>query len=587
MRGGYGMKTKSRIKQPDKKGEKRAGAPPWSEAVFRELADSIIDGVYCINTDGIFAFVNRAIIERSGISPDKFYASHFLDIVHPDYRDLAARNFQKVMSGESGMPYELRYEGADRQDRIVEVNSKPIRSDGKIVGLLGVSRNVTERKQAEEAFRESEERFRLAAESTADLIWEWDIRTGDLAWFGPIDKSLGYEAGEFPRTIGAWESIIHPDDHHPVMAALDRHLKDRKPYNKEYRVLKKDGGVIYWADRGCAAWNQEDKPYKMVGAVTDITDRRHMEDVLRKSEEKYRALLENASDAILLADTQGNIVEANRKAEDLWGYAKEELLQLHYIQLHPMPEMERTIAAFKKIAEKNTGHLSNAFIQRKDGDIIPVDITGSVIEDAGKKIIQGSFRDISGHKQERDDLEKLVNERTAELSRNNEQLKLEIKERKRAEGVMKKKSRELKHHADKLREMNAALKVLLKQREDDKNDLEDKVTSNVKELLLPYIEEMKNRKIDPRGKVFLSILETNLQNIISPFTQKLSSKYVGLTPREVQVADLIRQGRSTKEIARFMGISTSAISLHRYHIREKLGLIEQKINLRTHLQSLS
>jgi len=98
---------------------------------------------------------------------------------------------------------------------------------------------------------------------------------------------------------------------------------------------------------------------------------------------------------------------------------------------------------------------------------------------------------------------------------------------------------------------------------------------------------MKNRKIDPRSKVFLSILETNLQSIISPFTQKLSSKYVGLTPREVQVADLIRQGKSTKEIARFIGISTSAISLHRYHIREKMGLIEQKINLRTHLQSLS
>jgi PAS domain S-box-containing protein len=453
------METKSRTEHPDKPDNKIGGAPPWSEAVFRELADNINDGVYCINADGYFTFVNRAIIERSGMSPDKFYASHFLDIVHFAYHDLAAQNFQKVMIGENGMPYELRYEGADGQERIVEVNSKPIRSDGKIVGLLGISRNITERKQAEEA--------------------------------------------------------------------------------------------------------------------------------LKASEQKYRILMENASDAILLADTQGNIVEANRKAEELWGYTKEDLLQMHYTQLHPMPEMERTIAAFKEIIEKNTGHLSNAFIQRNDGDIVPVDIACNVIEYAGKKVIQGSFRDISEHKHERDELEKLVNERTAELFRNNEQLKLEIKERKRAQGVMKKKSRELKHHADKLTEMNAALKVLLKQREDDKNDLEDKVTSNVKELLLPYIEEMKNRKIYPRGRVFLSILETNLQNIISPFTQKLSSKYVGLTPREVQVADLIRQGKSTKEIARFMGISTSAISLHRYHIREKLGLIEQKINLRTHLQSLS
>jgi PAS domain S-box-containing protein len=320
--------------------------------------------------------------------------------------------------------------------------------------------------------------------------------------------------------------------------------------------------------------------------VIDISERKHAEEVLKTSEQKYRGLMENASDAILLSDTQGNIVEANRKAAELLGYAIEELLQMHYTQLHPMPELERTIAAFKEIIKKNTGHLSGGLVQRKNGDIVPVDITGSVIKYNGRKAIQGSFRDISEHRQAKDILEKLVKERTSELSRINEQLKLEIKERKSAEVAMKRKSRELKQHTGKLSELNAALKVLLKQREDDKNDVEEKVTSNVKELLLPYIEEIKNRKIDPKSKIFLSIIETNLQNIISPFTQRLSSKYLGLTPREVQVADLIRQGKNTKEIARFMGISASAISLHRYHIREKLGLIDQKTNLQTHLQTL-
>ncbi len=453
------MKAKSRSKQPDKKGKQNEEAPPWSEAVFRELADNIIDSIYCISTDGYFAFVNRAMIDRSGISPDKFYASHFLDIVHPAYRDLTAQNFQRVMSGENGITYELGYNTADGETRIVEVHSKPIRSGGKVVGLFGIARNITQRKQTEEA--------------------------------------------------------------------------------------------------------------------------------LKTSELKYRSLMENASDAILLADTQGNIIEANRKAEELWGYAKEELLQMHYTQLHPLPEMERTIAAFQEIIEKNTDHLSGGFIQRKDGEIVPVDITCNVIEYAGRKVVQGSFRDIFEHRQAQDILEKLVRERTAELSRNNEQLKLEVKERKRAEAAMKKKTNELKQHTDKLNELNTALRVLLKQREDDKNDLEEKVTSNVKELLLPYIEEMKNRKIDSKSKVSLSILETNLQNIISPFTQRLSSKYLGLTPREVQVADLIRQGKSTKEMARFIGISASAISIYRYHIREKLGLIEQKINLKTYLQNLS
>jgi DNA-binding CsgD family transcriptional regulator len=135
--------------------------------------------------------------------------------------------------------------------------------------------------------------------------------------------------------------------------------------------------------------------------------------------------------------------------------------------------------------------------------------------------------------------------------------------------------------------MNAALKVLLKQREEDKRELEEKVMANVKELLLPYLEELKTRRLDAKGKVNVSILEANLNSIISPFTHKLSSKYSGFTPREIQVANLIRQGKSTKDIAEFMGISWSAINLYRNHIRHKLGIITKKINLRSHLMSLS
>jgi DNA-binding NarL/FixJ family response regulator len=194
--------------------------------------------------------------------------------------------------------------------------------------------------------------------------------------------------------------------------------------------------------------------------------------------------------------------------------------------------------------------------------------------------------DITERKQAEDTLERLVEERTAELSRKNEQLVREINERKRAEAALRRKGHELQLHSKKLEELNAALKVLLKRREEDKNDLEENVTSNVKQLLLPYVEEMKERKLDPTSKVFLSVIESNLKSIISSFTQRLTSKQRGLTPREVQVADLICQGKSTKDIACFLSISMSAVSLHRYHIREKLGLIDQNINLRTYLQTM-
>ena len=110
--------------------------------------------------------------------------------------------------------------------------------------------------------------------------------------------------------------------------------------------------------------------------------------------------------------------------------------------------------------------------------------------------------------------------------------------------------------------------------------------ANVKELLLPYLEELNKGRLDAKSKMQVSILETNLKNIISPFTHRLSSKYSGFTPREIQVANLIRQGKGTKEISESMGVSRSAINLYRNNIRKKLGISKDKSNLVTFLSSL-
>jgi PAS domain S-box-containing protein len=577
--------------------------------------------------------------------------------------------------------------------------------------IISLRRRIVELERAEKKLKESEERFRIGATSASDLIWDWSILQGKLEWFGAIDEMLGYAPGEFLRTIAAWENMIHPDDRARVMSTLEKHLNTQTPYIEEYRVIAKDGTLRYWKDRGGALRDEKGNAYRMVGACTDITEQKKMQEDLRANEQKfrgliekmpigtfiyegtkiryvnpmcekitgytqdelylfdiwdivhlkfkdivreyvyrrlrkepvpelleikiitksgvdrwlergaiaielqgkpfvlvtiidvterklaeealeaselkYRSLMDNASDAILLADIQGNIVEANRKAEELWGYAKDELLQMHYTQLHPALEMERTIAAFREVIEKNTGHLSGGFIQRKDGEIVPVDITCNVIEYCGRKVGQASFRDISEHKQTEDMLEGQVRERTAALSEKNNQLVKEITERKRAEAALRKKTNELLRHSGKLEELNAALKVLLKQREEDKADLEEKVISNVQHLLSPQLDKLKKRKFGPQSKMHLDILESNLNNIVSSFSHKLSSNLINLTPTEIRVANLIREGKTTKEIAEFLGSSPSSINIHRFHIRRKLGLIGKETNLESYLTSLS
>ena len=156
-----------------------------------------------------------------------------------------------------------------------------------------------------------------------------------------------------------------------------------------------------------------------------------------------------------------------------------------------------------------------------------------------------------------------------------------------AEETLRERERELELQTKNLEEVNTALKVLLRRREEDKHELEEKVLANVKELINPYLDKLKNTGLDTQQRAQLEIIEANLNEIISPFLRKLSSKYLGLTPREIQVAGLVKEGKTTKEIAEFLNISTNAVDFHRKRVRDKLGLRNRKANLRTHLLSLS
>jgi len=162
----------------------------------------------------------------------------------------------------------------------------------------------------------------------------------------------------------------------------------------------------------------------------------------------------------------------------------------------------------------------------------------------------------------------------------------DITERKRAEEFLKKREQELEIKTSNLDEVNTALRVLLKSRDEDREEFEDKVLLNVKELVLPYIEKIKNIKLDSRQLDYVNILESNLNDIVSPFLNRLSSKYLKLTPTEIRVANLVKEGKTTKDIAEIMGLAKKTIDFYRENIRRKLGLKNKKTNLRTHLLSV-
>ncbi len=152
--------------------------------------------------------------------------------------------------------------------------------------------------------------------------------------------------------------------------------------------------------------------------------------------------------------------------------------------------------------------------------------------------------------------------------------------------ALKQAEMELKLQRQNLEETNTALKILLKQREDDKYELEESLVSNVKELVFPYLDKLRNARLNSKEKTYLNIIESHLNKIVSPLVRKLSSRYLHLTPQEIQIASLVKGGKATKEISQILFISGNTVNFHRKNIRRKLGLKTKDINLRSYLLSL-
>ena len=300
----------------------------------------------------------------------------------------------------------------------------------------------------------------------------------------------------------------------------------------------------------------EELEQKVKELENEAIECRQTEEILKESEKRYRMLFEKAGDAIFILKTEGaeagKIVVTNKAAAEMHGYTVDELLAMNIKDLDT-PDVAKQAPA--RIRQMLAGEWIKAEIthKKKNGTVFPVEISAGLLEFQDHKYILTFDRDISKSKQAAESLSK-------------------------AEAKLLLKSKNLE-------EVNIALKVLLKHREEDKLELGENVLTNVKELVLPFLEKLKKNQSGSHQLPLLDTLELNLRDIISPFVTKLSSRYLNLTSTEVQVASLIKHGRTTKEIAALLHLSVNTIRSHRYNLRSKLGLKKSKMNLRSYLRS--
>lgn len=331
----------------------------------------------------------------------------------------------------------------------------------------------------------------------------------------------------------------------------------------ETRFQRKDGSVIDVL-LSSAPIEPEDLSVGVTFTVLDITTRKQSLMELQKSEQKYRLLVESTPDWVWICDEEGDLTFSNRGVKQILGYDIQEILGTSAFRLMYSEDRKRNLKWFQKAKKQRRGWKGSVVRwQHKDKSIRFLEtIAEPIIDDNGDlRGFTGIDRDITVRKQAKEALRK-------------------------ANDSLKKRTMELELKRKSLEELNAAMRVVLKKREMDKAKIKEHVLANVKKLIEPYFEKIKKTGLNDQQKGILRILESNLKEIISPFTQEVSLKYFKLTSTEIQVAKQIRHGYTTKEIADFMNVSPRTIETHRKNIRRKVGLEGKKANLRSHLMSV-
>jgi|GEM_PF-4856646 len=266
-----------------------------SEKRYRMLVEESDDFIYTSDFEGNFKYVSSAAERIMGLHREKLKGRNFTEVMTPESQKRASELIKRQLNKEDVGIFEMEFYDRDGNVVTVETREKWEWENDKVAEVHGICRNITDRKRAEKALVESEEKFRLAAKSTGDLIYELDVPTGDLDWCGDIDAVLGYKKGKFKRTLDAWIESIHPDDAKLFKNTIKSQLKKEGSFSVECRIRRKDGSWRYWINRGTTMVNDLRKPVKLVGACTDVTERRLAVEALRKSELQLKTILSSSN----------------------------------------------------------------------------------------------------------------------------------------------------------------------------------------------------------------------------------------------------------------------------------------------------
>lgn len=377
-----------------------------SRRILGNIINNIPARVFWKDTESRYLGCNQLFAEEAGRpDPASLIGDNDFNLAwHEQAEAYRADDRQVMSSGEPKLNYEEVLPIADGQRLWVCTSKVPLRDkNGKIHGVLGCLTDITARKLAIEALRKSEERYRVISEQTGQMLYDYDLKNDVLYWNGAITAITGYSNGEFSATpLSKWLELVHPDDRSRVSRELEDARLRCGVFLTHYRIIRKDGNIVFIEEHGVFIADDNHQPFRMLGTLIDVSERKQNETAIRQNEENLRVTLNSIGDAVIATDTAGHVTRMNIVAEKLTAFTSREASGLHLSEVFRIVDAESRAPvpcpAEKALATGGTVALSNhcLLLARDGGEYRVADSAAPICNDDGGVIgVVLVFRDIT------------------------------------------------------------------------------------------------------------------------------------------------------------------------------------------------
>jgi PAS domain S-box-containing protein len=389
------------------------------EEQLRMVIDGLPGLVSYVDRNFRYLFVNRGYSDWFRRPEADFLNRTTAEVLGEDDFANVRGYMERALAGES-IVFERRHAYNRNQYRDVRATYVPDRAeDGSVRGFFVFVQDVTERKAARRALEHSEQRYRALVEASAQYVWTFDSNGSssepDPDWWSKLTGQSRAES----RNWG-WLAMLHPDDRRRVRQEWTKALKCKGMLDTEYRVRNPDGEHRHFVVRGVPVWNEDGSFREWVGTLTDVTDRKRVEEALRASEERFRKIVETSAEGIWIIDPDSHTLFVNARMAEMLGYSEEELIGRSCFDfIHP-GDVERGVEGLERRKNGDSRPREYRAI-RRDGTIFWVSFTASTMrDDAGNIVgVLGMCTDIS----ERKEADEILQQSNIALRRMNEKLK--------------------------------------------------------------------------------------------------------------------------------------------------------------------